>query len=325
MKALIIDQVGTPDMMRISELPLPEPGAGQLRISVRACGLNPSDFQRARYGVQEWEWPAVLGLDPAGVVDAVGPGVTEFSIGDRVVAHADIRARGGFAEQTVVSSLATARIPDSVSFADAAAVPAAGLTAMEAIQRLRVTSEDVALITGAAGGVGGFALQLAKLRGARVIATDAGNNARRIRRLGADEFLDFQTQDIPSEVRRLTANVGVDAVLDTVGTPSATANAELLRYGGRIATTAGRPDISVVPPFSIGPSTHEIALGAAYTHGDRRDQKRLGSNLAELLNRLSVGTLRSMVDHTFSLDQVPAALTAMTERRLAGKALYVAE
>ncbi|MGV2984258.1 zinc-binding dehydrogenase [Microbacterium sp. AGC85] len=324
MKALLLDQVGTPDTLRIGELPLPEPGRGQVRIRVRACGLNPSDFQRALYGVSEWEWPAVLGLDPAGVVDAVGPGVTQFHVGDRVVAHADIRARGGLAEQTVVSALATAKIPDSVSFIDAAGLPAAGLTAMEAIHRLHVTGDDVALITGAAGGVGGYALQLAKLRGARVIATDAGSNADRVHALGADTFLDFQTQDIPSEVRRITGDVGIDAVLDTVGTASATANAELLRYGGRIATTAGRPDISVVPAFSIGPSTHEIALGAAYTHGNDRDRARLGTNLAELLALLSVGDLRSMVDRTFPLEQVPEALTAMSERRLTGKALYVA-
>ncbi|MGV2984343.1 zinc-binding dehydrogenase [Microbacterium sp. AGC85] len=324
MKALLLDQVGTPDTLRVGELPLPEPGAGQLRIRVQACGLNPSDFQRAHYGVAEWEWPAVLGLDPAGIVDAVGPGVTKFRVGDRVVAHADIRARGGLAEQTVVSALAAARIPDSVSFADAAAMPAAGLTAMEAINRLNITGEDVALITGAAGGVGGYALQLAKIRGARVIATDAGSNADRVRALGADEFVDFQTQDVPTEVRRITGDVGVDAVLDTVGTASATANAALLRYGGRIATTAGRPDISVVPPFSIGPSTHEIALGAAYTHGDTRDVERLGVNLAELLTLLSTGHLRSMVDRTFPLEQVPEALTAMSERRLVGKALFLA-
>lgn len=324
MKALLLDRVGAPQTLYIGELPVPEPGSGQLRIRVQACGLNPSDFQRARYGVPDWEWPAVLGLDPAGVVDAVGPGVSDFHVGDRVVAHSDIRARGGLAELTLVSALATAKIPDSVSFTDAAAVPAAGLTAMEAIHRLAVTREDAALITGAAGGVGGYALQLAKIRGARVIATDAGSNGDRVRALGADEFLDYQTQDISSETRRLTAGAGVDAVLDTVGTASATANAGLLRYGGRIATTAGRPDISVVPPFSIGPSTHEIALGASYTHGDERDQKRLGDNLAELLALLSDGEVRSMVDSTFTLAEVPEALTAMSERRLTGKAVYVA-
>lgn len=109
-----------------------------------------------------------------------------------------------------------------------------------------------------------------------------------------------------------------------MGATSATANAGLLRYGGRIATTAGRPDISVVPPFSIGPSTHEIALGAAYTHGDDRDVQRLGANLGELLALVGDGKLRPMVDHTFPLEQVPDALTAMSERRLIGKAVYAA-
>lgn len=92
MKALVLEQVGTPDTLHIGDIPFAEPGAGQLRIRVHACGQNPSDFQRAQYGVSEWEWPAVLGLDPAGIVDAVGPEVTEFRVGDRVVAHMDIRA-----------------------------------------------------------------------------------------------------------------------------------------------------------------------------------------------------------------------------------------
>lgn len=224
----------------------------------------------------------------------------------------------------MVSAFATAKIPDSVSFVDAAAIPAAGLTAMEAIQRLSISSGDVALITGAGGGVGGYALQLAKLRGARVIATDADGNADRVRGLGADEFLDFQTENIPNGVRSITGGIGVGTVLDTVGTPSAPSNVELLRYRGRIATTAGRLDISVVAPFSVWPSTHDIALGAAFSHGDQRNQKLLGTNLTELLRLLGAGKLRSMVDHTFPLESIPEALTAMSKRPLTGKALYVA-
>ncbi|MGV2984235.1 zinc-binding dehydrogenase [Microbacterium sp. AGC85] len=324
MKALILEKAGRPDTLRIDSLPLPIPGEGELRIAVHACGLNPSDFQRAHYGVIEWEWPAVLGLDPAGIVDAVGPGVTRFAVGDRVVAHNDIRVRGGFAEHTVVSELATTHVPDGVSFTDAAAIPAAGLTALQAIRRLQVTDEDIALITGAGGGVGGYALQLANTRGAQTIATDSARNADRVYDLGANEFLDFETQDIPEQVRRITNGDGVDAILDTINSESATANATLLRFGGRIATTAGRPDISVIPPFSIGPSTHEIALGAAYTRGNDRDQERLGTGLAELLSLVAVGKLDPMVGHTVTLAEVAAALTALSERRLAGKAVYVA-
>lgn len=325
MKALTLVATGAPEEMTISDIELPQPAAGQIRIAVTACGLNPSDFQRARYGVPEWIWPAVLGLDPVGTVHAVGEGVEDFAVGDRVVAHHDIRARGGFADYTVVAAAATAHVPDVVGDAYAAAVPAAGLTAYDAIVRkLNVSVTDLVLITGAAGGVGGFALQLAKNAGATVIASDAGSNRERVLALGADYFIDFQTQDVVETARAIAGPAGVNAVLDTVGTRSATGNATLLGFGGRIATTAGRPDLSAIPPFTIGPSAHEIALGAAYTHGTDADRRRLGTMLTDLMRMVAGGSIDPMLVHQLSLEQVPQALGALSRHELTGKAVFVA-
>lgn len=320
MKALVLEQVGTPDSLRISDIPLPKPEHGEVRVKVEACGLNPSDYQRAHYGMPDWEWPAVLGLDVVGIVDAVGEDVTNVLPGQRVAFHGNVSRRGGFAEYTVADSAVVAVVPASIDPISAAAIPSAGLTAYQAIvRRLHVSKDDTVLITGGAGGVGGFAVQLASLAGARVIATDAGLNAEHVRSLGADEFIDFQSEDIVSRAREITGGRGADAVLDTVGSESATANLGLLVHGGGIATTAGRPDISTVPPFSIGPSVHEIALGAAYSAGDARSRADLATMLAELLSLAQEGKLNPMVSSVVKLEEVPAALTAMADRKVRGK------
>lgn len=218
MKALLLPKPGDCETMTVGELPIPEPGPGEIRVKVRASGLNPSDFQRAGHELPGAPYPFVLGIDVAGVVDAIGPDVRRCEIGDRVAVHNDIRRRGGFEEYAVVDARATAIIPDNVSFTSAAAVPSAGLTAYQAIDRkLQVTNSDTVLITGAGGGVGGFAAQLGASRGAHVIGVASGKHEDRVRSLGAHEFIDYRTTDVGDRVREITDGQGVDAVLDVVG------------------------------------------------------------------------------------------------------------
>ncbi|MBR8639673.1 zinc-binding dehydrogenase [Streptomyces tuirus] len=309
MRALVLDRPGPCDTLRLADLPVPEPGPGQVRVRVEACGLNPSDYQRAAYGIPEWTWPAVLGLDVVGIVDAPGPGVTTVRPRQRVAYHADIRERGGFAEYTLADAHVLAPVPEDLAPSDAAALPSAGLTAYQAVaSRLRVTAQDTVLVTGGAGGVGGFAVQLAALAGARVLATASAHNTAHVRALGADAVVDHRTEDVPSGVRELTGGRGVDAVVDTVGPDSATANLGLLVHGGRLAAIAGRPDLSVVPPFSIAPSLHEIALGAAYTAGDERSRRQLSTMLTELLGMAADGRLDPMVTRTLPWKTCPRPL-----------------
>ncbi|MGW0792956.1 zinc-binding dehydrogenase [Streptomyces sp. NPDC002911] len=320
MRALVLDRPGTCDTLRLADLPLPEPGPGQVRVRVEACGLNPSDYQRAAYGIPEWEWPAVLGLDVVGIVDAVGGQVDDIAVGQRVAYHGDIRERGGFAEYTLARAEVLAPVPETVPVAQAAALPSAGLTAYHAVlRRLHVTGQDTVLITGAAGGVGGFATQLAARAGARVLATEAGHNADHVKKLGAAEAIDFRTEDIATRVRELTDGRGVDAVVDTVGTESATANLSLLAHTGRIAAVAGRPDWDAVAPFGIAPSVHEIALGAAYMLGDHRSRRDLSVMLTDLLDLLAQGRLDAMLSRTLPLEEVPQALVELSGRTVRGK------
>ncbi|WP_298552729.1 zinc-binding dehydrogenase [Streptomyces luteogriseus] len=320
MRALVLDQPGPCDTLRMADLPVPDPGPGQVRIRVEACGLNPSDYQRAAHGIPEWTWPAVLGLDVVGIVDELGAGVTNVRTRQRVAFHADIRERGGFAEYALADAQVLAPVPAGLDPAVAAALPSAGMTAYQAVvRRLHVTAEDTVLVTGGAGGVGGFAVQLAAMAGARVLSTASAGNAAYVRGLGAEAVVDHRTEDVASRVREVTEGRGVDAVVDTVGPDSATTNLGLLVHGGRLAAIAGRPDLGVVPPFSMAPSLHEIALGAAYTVGDERARGQLSTMLTELLSMAADGRLDPMLTRTVALEDVPAALTELSGRRVRGK------
>ncbi|MGW0817001.1 zinc-binding dehydrogenase [Streptomyces viridiviolaceus] len=325
MRALVLDRPGTCDTLRPAELPTPLPGPGRVRVRVEACGLNPSDYQRAAYGIPEWEWPAILGLDVVGLVDTLGEGVTAVGLGQRVAFHGDIRERGGFADYALADATVLAPVPDGLEPARAAALPSAGLTAHQAVvRRLRVGKDDTVLVTGGAGGVGGFAVQLAARAGARVIATEAAHNTDHVKRLGADAVIDFRGEDIAARVRELTDGRGVDAVVDTIGSDSATANLGLLVHGGGLAAVAGRPDLNAVAPFGLAPSVHEIALGAAYLLGDHRSRVQLSIMLAELLEMAADGRLDPMLSRTVPFEDVPGALVELSGRQVRGKIVYVA-
>lgn len=324
MRALLHHQPGDVEEMTIGEIPASGPGPGEIRVAMYASGLNPSDFQRAAYDIPGAAWPFVMGIDVAGTVEAIGEGVAGFSIGDRVACHNDIRRRGGFAESTVVDARALAHVPDSVPLVSAAAVASAGLTAFQVIdRRLGVVEHDTVLITGAGGGVGGYATQLASKRGARVIAVDAGDREEFVRSLGADVFIDYRTQDIAHEVRHATGGRGVDAVLDTAGTASATTALGLLAYSGRIATTAGAPDLTAVNPVDIGLSWHAIATGIAHLNGTDRDRAELAQMIEELLQLVADGDLDPMISKTIPLEEVAQTLAAMARFEVRGKVVAV--
>ncbi|MDT0310422.1 zinc-binding dehydrogenase [Streptomyces sp. DSM 44917] len=320
MHALVLDRPGSPDTLRLAELPTPEPGPGQVRIRVEAAALNPVDYQVGGGGHPDWSWPHVLGLDVAGTVDALGEGVGHVTLGQRVAYHGDLRRPGGFAEYALAEADALAPVPEALDAATAAALPCAGMTAYQCVvRRLHVTGEDTVLITGGAGGVGGYAVQLAALAGARVIATASARNAEHVRKLGADEVIDYRGEDVPARVRELTGGRGVDAVIDTVSSESATANLALLAHGGGLASVAGRPDQQAVPAFTIAPSLHEIALGGAYSHGDTRARVDLSRMLSELFALTADGRLDPMLARTLTLEEVPAGLTELASRHVRGK------
>ncbi len=320
MKALVLDKPGTPETLYPSDIEEPMPAAGEVRVKVHAVGLNPVDYKLAKSGFPGWAYPFILGLDVAGVIDAVGPNVEEWQPGDPVYYFGDLTRPGGYGQYAIVTTRTLAWLPDGLSFTDAAALPCAGFTAFQAIHRkLRVQSGKTILIHGGAGGVGGFAVQLAKAAGLKIISTCSRHNNKFVKDLGADEIIDYQNENVVTRINDLTGGRGVDYIVDTVGSESATIGLEMLACNGAIACIAGLPDMTQLQPFVKGPSVHEVFLGGAYITQDGQaldDLAKIGMELGALVVKK---VIHPMVEETVTLEDIPDALVRLSMRHVRGK------
>lgn len=321
MQALVLKESLSASDLELIDAPAPEPGPGQMRVRVTACGLNPVDYKVAGDG-RPGDIP---GIDIAGTVDALGAGVSDnhrLRPGDRVAGHLDVTHGGGLAEYCLAPADVLAPVPDALSDVAAAALPCAGMTAYQSVdRRLRVGSGDTVLVTAAAGGMGGMAVQVAALRGSRVIGTASARNHELVKTLGADAMIDYHDGDVAQQTLELTDGRGVDAIVECVGT--ATELLPVLAFGGGLAAIAQRPDWDAVAPFTTAPSVHEIALGAAHQHGDQRARDELQTMLTELLELVAAGKLDPRVTATFDLADVPGAYAELMAGHVVGK--YVAQ
>src|SRR5205807_6918083 len=230
MQAVVIRETGGPEVLRVEDWERPEPGDGEVLIAVRAASVNPVDW-KIRRGSSERQLPAVLGNDVSGTVEESR--ADDFAEGDQVFGFA---ASGGYAEFATASASAIAKKPDEVTHEQAASIPVAGLTAWRALDdRGGVERGQTVLIAGAAGGVGHFAVQFAKLAGARVIGTGSSRNRDFVLGLGADEYVDYTQQDVAETVN------GVDLAFDTVGGDTTQSLVPTVREGGIIVTIASAP------------------------------------------------------------------------------------
>lgn len=320
MKALVLDKPGTPETLYTTEITQPEPGPDEVRVKVHAVGLNPFDYKLAASGFPGWDYPMVLGFDVAGVIDRVGSDVEEWQVGDPVYYHGDFTKQGGLGQYAIASSHIISWLPDGLSFNAAAALPCAGFTAYQALHRkLHVQSGRTILIHGGAGGVGGFAIQLCKLASVKVITTCSKHNAKFVRDLGAGEVIDYQSENVADSVLEITNGRGVDYILDTVSSESATNSLSMLAFNGAIACVAGLPDITTVPPFEKGLSVHEVALGGAFLSDDRVAQEDLAKIGIEFGGLASKGLIKPMVEEVIPLEDVPDALVRLSMRHVRGK------
>ncbi len=241
MKAMVVEHRGEAGSLK--ELPVPHPASHEILVRITAAGVNPVDWKSRDRG--DRSLPFVLGQDFAGVVSERGDAVTKYRQGERVFGIA--REHGAYAEYTLVPeddpAQPVAKIPDSVGDADAAALPTAGLTALGSLEALHAAKDATLLVLGATGGVGGFAVQIARARGTRVIGTGRSANESLALSLGIDEFVAYDRQDVVATVKASHGN-GIDAVLDLVDDRDGIkAMAELLREGGRIVSTIGAADV----------------------------------------------------------------------------------
>ncbi|SRR5579875_134033 len=320
MRALVLDKPGSPKSLRPAEMPRPEPGPGEVRVKVHAVGLNPFDYKLASAGTPDWSYPFILGIDVAGVVEALGPDVTDWEEGDKVYFLGNHLKPGGYAQYTLAPAHVLAWMPDGLSFAEAAAIPCAGFTAYQSLHRkMHVQAGKTILVHGGAGGVGGFAVQLAKAAGLKVITTCSSHNRNFVQRLGADEVIDYRSEDVATRVAEVTGGRGVDYLLDTIGSDSATQALGLLSFLGQIACVAGLPDISQVVPFEKALSIHEVALAGAYKSSDLPAQEDLAKMGRELGSMLSKGQVRPMLEQVVKLEEIPDALVRLSMRHVRGK------
>ncbi|MER5434973.1 NADP-dependent oxidoreductase [Streptomyces sp. NPDC002588] len=313
-KAVIITEFGAEPLL--TDIPVPQPGPGELLVRLHAAGLNPFDWKVAEgalKGVAEHEFPLVMGSDGAGVVADVGPGVTRFRPGDTVYGQfMDVRhGRGSYAEYVLtVEDGKVARMPDGLPFSVAAALPTAGATAYQAIEAARLDTGHVILINGASGGVGQSAIQFAALQGARVLATATSDIADHLRDLGADRTIDFTSAPTAEQVLAAHPD-GIDAVLDLITHP-----------GGDIDTLAGllRPGGTFI---STNYATDPEGLAAREIHGVNLANDPSREELEALAALTAAGRLRITIDAEIPLDDAPAAVTRARSGHARGKTVIL--
>lgn len=307
MKALLLLRPGDDYALTLADVPTPSPGPGEVRLRVRASSINPVDYKFARSGAG-LTLPHVLGIDAAGEIDALGPGVHDWNLGDRVMALTNLYRWGGFAEQVIVDARVLSRLPDALSFEQAAAIPCAGLTAWQAVHlKLNLRPGQTVLVSGAGGGVGGYVVQMARQQGARVIGTTA-RSGERVRALGAEAVIDHRQGDVVAQALALTDGRGVDAVFDLVSAASATSLLPLLRHNGAIVCVVGRPKEADLPAWGKAISLHDVALGFAYQHGDGESLHDIGRAGETVAARVADGRLDPQVTRVISLAEAPDAL-----------------
>jgi len=243
MKAVFMERHGGPEELKYGDLPDPVAKPGEIVVDIHAASVNGADWKvRTGESYPQTRFPYVLGRDFSGVVGAVGEGVTDFRVGDPVFAVCDVGQEGAYAERIAIKAAIAAAKPAGLSHVDAAALALAGLTALVAVEdTLKLEAGETILIQGGAGGVGSFAVQLAKHIGARVIATASAANHAYLRSIGADEVIDYNAQDFTKAVS------GCDAVFDTVGGSVAERSFAVLKPGGRAAFIASGPQAPKPP------------------------------------------------------------------------------
>jgi NADPH2:quinone reductase len=250
MRAIQIDRFGDPEVMQLAEVPLGEPGPGEVRVRHRACGINFLDIYH-RTGLYPMPLPVVLGAEAAGVVEAVGAGVTHLAVGDRVAYAA--RTPGSYAEARVLPATPVVKLPDAIDFETGAAMMLKGLTVQYLLRRTRVALApgDAILWHAAAGGVGLIACQWAKALGLRLIGTAGSDDKCRLaEQHGAAHAINYRREDVVARVRELTGGRGVDVVYDSVGKDTWDRSLDCLAPLGVLVSfgNASGP----VPPVSLG-------------------------------------------------------------------------
>jgi NADPH2:quinone reductase len=321
MRAIRIHEYGGPEVLRYEEAALPDPGAGEARVKINAVGVNYIDIYQ-RKGQYPDPLPVIPGREAAGIVDAVGPGVSDLTPGTRVVYAMHV---GAYAEYAVVPTRRLVPIPDAMNVQLAAAVMLQGLTAHYLTHSTYpLQPGDPALIHAAAGGVGLLLVQMAKRRGAWVIGTvSTEEKARLAKEAGADDVILYTQADFEAEIKRLTDGKGVHVVYDSVGQSTFDKSLNCLRPRGYMVLYG--QSSGPVPPFNpqVLSAKGSLFLTRPNLMHYTLDRTELLKRAGDLFNWISVGTLTVRIDATFPLAEAALAHRRLEERQTKGKLLLI--
>ena len=316
MKAIVAATYGGPEVMVVRDVPTPSPGTGQVLVRVHAAGVNPADWHlmtgtprlvRLQTGFRRPKQP-IPGVDLAGVVEAVGDGVSDLAVGDEVFGGGN----GSYAEAAVAKATSLARKPASVSWVQAAALPIGALTALQGLRKVGPLDGRHVLVNGAAGGVGTFAVQLAVSMGARVTGVCSTANLELVKGLGAERVVDYTVMSALSGTHRY------DVILDMIGNHSLGACRRALTPGGRyvLVGEASTGDL-------LGPMRRLLAAKLRFLFGRRKAVALLATtkaaDLAEVAALVEAGAIAPVVERTYRLEESSAAMAHLHSHHVRGK------
>ncbi|AKP67850.1 NADP-dependent oxidoreductase [Companilactobacillus ginsenosidimutans] len=305
MKAVVINEYGDRNELHMTNLAIPEIADDEVLVEVKATSVNPIDWKLREGYLAEaipLKFPIVLGWDVAGKITRTGSAVKDFHAGDKILARPDLTDRGTYAEYTAVKEDKLALLPENVSYEDAAALPLAGLTAWQCIyDYLKVQPGQTVLVQGGAGGVGLFAIQILKHIGAKVITTASPANFDLLKDLGADQIIDYHTEDFSQVLSN------IDAVFDTIGGDILSKSYGIIKPEGSLVTTAGAADEDLA-------KANHINASGMWLHPN-------GKQLTELVDLVSRGVVKVVTDsvHPFTEDGVKDAQAVSEGMHAKGK------
>ena len=327
MKAFIVDRYGSNDVVRAAEMPVPKVGDGDVVIRIDAAGVNPVDI-KTRDGTMKlvlpYRPPFILGNEVAGVVTLAGGRVRRFKSGDEVFARLSKDRIGAFAEYVAIQEDDVAHKPKTLTMEEAASIPLVGLTSWQAlVERANVTAGQKVLIHAGSGGVGTFAIQLAKHLGATVATTTSAPNFDLVKGLGADVVIDYKTEDFETVVR------DYDVVFETLGGKTLEKSIRVLRPGGTLIEIVGPPDPAFAKEIGANPIVALAMRLLSYRIRSMARRARVrysflfmrpnGEQLGEIAALIDSGVIRPVVDRVFPFESTKDALVYVESGRAKGK------
>ncbi len=322
MKSIIVDRFGDPEVMNLQEVPPPVPRKGQIRVAIKAAGINYADIMQRMGTYPEGPQPPYpAGFEYAGVIDQIGEEVEGWTVGDRVMGLCKM---GGYSEYTVVSANQALRIPHKLDFPEAAAIPCQYFTAYHVLITLgQLQAGQTVLIQAAAGGLGTVLVQIAHHLGAKVIGTaSTDEKCEMVRNLGCDFPINYKEEKFRDEVDRITEGKGCELIVETVGGRVFDLSLRCLRAHGRLVVV-GVASNDPRPVYGSFLLPHNLTVSGFHLNGFLGNTQAMKDAIQCLDVWLEKGVLKFLVNHTFPLEQAAEAHRQISDRKTSGKVVLV--